>query len=115
MRVRLKFQDTYDDAVYEVEPSSTVLEFKQRMSAVFGVPPDLFWLSNHDKILDNDETFEQAGIKEGEELDVNGVIGRVLDVHRPEAVYHPAGGDDTLRHVGAALRSDLAKLQRLAL
>ena len=115
MHVRLKFQDTYADAVYEVEPSSTVLEFKQRMSAVFGVPPEQFWLSNHEKILDNNETFEQAGIKEGEELDVNGVIDRVLPVYPPHAQYHPAGGDDTLKKAGASLRSELAKLQRLAL
>ena len=115
MRVRLKFQDTYDDAVYEVEPSSTVLEFKQRMSAVFGVPPEQFWLSTEMRILENGETFAEAGIVEGDELDVNGVIGRVVPVYRPEAEYHAVGGEDTLRHAGAALRSDLAKLQRLAL
>jgi len=115
MHVRLKFQDTYADAVYEVEPSSTVLEFKQRMSAVFGIPANQFWLSTEMRILVNEETFAQAGIVDGEELDVNGVIDRVLPVNTPHAQYHPAGGDDTLRHAGAPLRSDLAKLQRLAL
>jgi len=115
MRVRLKFQDTYDDDMYIVEPSSTVLQLKHQVSAIIGVPANQFWLSTEMRILQNQETFAQAGIVDLEELDVNGVIDRVLPVNTPHAQYHPAGGDDTLQHAGAALRSDLAKLQRLAL
>jgi hypothetical protein len=109
MLVRLNFQGTYDDDMYIVEPSSTVRELKLQVSAIIGVPANQFWLTTEmGRILVNEETFAQAGIVDGEELEVNGVIDRVLPVYRPQAVHHA-------EHAGASLRSDLAKLQRLAL
>jgi hypothetical protein len=113
MRIRLNFQDIFTRE-FEVEPGSTVLALRKRISAIIGIPTHQFWFSIEPRILEDAETFEHAGIDDGEELYVEGVIDRLLPVYRPEAVYHPAGGDDALRQAGIALQADLAELKRLA-
>jgi hypothetical protein len=113
MQIRLNYQERFKE-VYEVEPSSTVLALKQRISALIGIPTHQFWLSSETQILENEWTFEAAGIADGEELYVEGIIDRVVPVYQPEPAYHPAGGEDALRQAGIALEADLAKLQQLA-
>ncbi len=113
MRIRLNFQDKGTD-VYEVEPDSTVLALKERISVAIRIPPQQFWLSSELRILENEETFEDAGVIDGEELDVSGVIDRVLPVYVHVPAYHPAGGDDAMKNAGIALEADLSRLQRLA-
>jgi hypothetical protein len=113
MRIRLNFQDRFTE-VYEVELGSTVLALKERISVAIGIPTQQFWLSTELRILENEETFEHAGVIDGEELEVSGVIDRVLPVYVHVPAYHPAGGDDALRQAGIALEADLARLQRLA-
>jgi hypothetical protein len=113
MRIRLNFQSRFTRE-YEVEPSSTVLALKQRISVIIGIPTHQFWFSTEPRNLENEETFEHAGIIDGEELDVEGVIDRVVPVYVHVPAYHPAGGDDALRQAGIALEADLVRLQRLA-
>jgi hypothetical protein len=112
MRIRLNFQDRFTRE-YEVEPDSTVRALKERISVAIGIPPQQFWLSTELRILENEETFADAGVIDGEDLDVSGVIDRVLPVYVHVPAYHPAGGDDALRQAGIALQADLAALQRL--
>jgi hypothetical protein len=102
MQIKLHFLDEFTE-VFEVEPSSTVLALKDRISAALGVPPQQFWLSTVQRILENRETFEGAGVIHGAELWVSGVIDRVLPVYVHEPAYHPAGGDDALKHAGTTL------------
>jgi hypothetical protein len=109
MQIQLHFLDEFTE-VLEVEPSSTVLALKEWISAALGVPPKQFWLSTEQRILENGETFEGAGVIDAEELWVSGVIDRVL----PEPVYHADVGRDALKHAGATLQADLAALRRLA-
>jgi hypothetical protein len=113
MRILLHFQEIFTE-VYEVEPSSTVLALKERISVAIGIPPQQFWLSTELRILENGETFEDAGVIDGEDLHVSVVIDRVLPAYVHVPAYHPAGGDDALRQAGLALQADLAALQRLA-
>ena len=113
MQIKLHFLDEFTE-VLEVEPSSTVLALKERISAALGVPPQQFWLSTEQRILENGETFEGAGVIDAEELWVSGVIDRVLPVYVHEPAYQPAGGDDALKHAGTTLQTDLAALRRLA-
>ena len=113
MQIKLHFLDEFTE-VLEVEPSSTVLALKERISAALGIPPQQFWLSTEQRILENGETFEGAGVVHGEELWVSGVIDRVLPVYVHEPAYQPAGGDDAMKNAGIALEADLARLQRLA-
>jgi hypothetical protein len=113
MRIRLNFQDRFTRE-YEVEPSSTVLALKQRISVIIGILTHQFWFSTELRILEDEETFEHAGIVDEEELYVEGVIDRVLPVYVHVPAYHPAGGDDALKNAGLALQADLAALQRLA-
>jgi hypothetical protein len=93
MRIRLNFQDRFTE-VYEVEPGSTVLALKQRISVIIGIPTHQFWFSTELRILENEETFEHAGIIDGEELDVEGVIDRVVPVyaHVPAYLLLPGSG-----------------------
>jgi hypothetical protein len=113
MQIKLRFLDEFTE-VFEVEPSSTVLALKERISAALGVPPQQFWLSTEQRILENGETFEGAGVIDAEELWVSGIIDRVLPVYVHEPAYQPAGGDDALKQAGLALQADLAALRRLA-
>jgi hypothetical protein len=113
MQIKLHFLDEFTE-VLEVEPSSTVLALKEQISAALGIPPQQFWLSTEQRILENGETFEGAGVIDAEELWVSGVIERVLPVYQPEPVYHPVAGRDALKQAGLALQADLAALRRLA-
>jgi hypothetical protein len=80
MRIQLNLQDIAKQ-VYEVAPDSTVLALKERISVSIGIPTHQFWLSTELLNLENEETFEHAGIVDGEELDVEGVIDRVVPVY----------------------------------
>ena len=94
---------------FEVAPTSTIRALQERVSIVIGIPTHQFWFSSETRILENANTFEQEGVKDGEELYVEGVINRVVPVYQPVPVYHPAGGEDTLQHAGSALQSKLVE------
>ncbi len=73
MRILLNFQDlgTY---AFDVQPTSTILTLKERISTLIEIPTHQFWFTCMVITTDltDDQTFENAGIQEGQELYVEG-------------------------------------------
>lgn len=107
----------------QVESSTTILELKQMLSTFIAIPVHQFWLTFKKKANGSQEamevslnddpnlTMEDAGIEEGDELYVEGILDRVVPVY----VHHPTpdtDADPTSAQRGSALQSKLVHKRR---